>query len=125
MESRAHMWATYSTIRASKIGFKTLLSHLPLLISLLFIRKSCPTSSISPSAQITLRPCQIYAISWPMLNPCLCMAQFCPFLVNSNSVTMPRRYEPSSYVDLFTIPDFAQCREVFLHDRWGPFLSSL
>ena len=38
---------------------------------------------------------------------------------------MPKRYEPSSYADLFAIPEFAQCREVFLHVGWGPFLSSL
>ena len=38
---------------------------------------------------------------------------------------MPKRYEPSSYVDLFTIPEFAQCREVFLHTGWGSFLSHL
>jgi hypothetical protein len=38
---------------------------------------------------------------------------------------MPERYEPSAYVDLFSIPDFAQCREVFLHIGWGPFLSHL
>jgi hypothetical protein len=37
---------------------------------------------------------------------------------------MPKRYEPSSYADLFAIPEFAQCREVFLHVGWGPFLSS-
>jgi hypothetical protein len=125
MAARAHMWATYSTIRASKIGLGTLLSHLPLPISLLCIRKSRPTSAISSSVQIALRPCQICAISWPVLNPCLCVARFLPCLVNSNSVTMPRRYEPSSYADLFSIPEFAQCREVFLRAGWGPFLSSL
>jgi hypothetical protein len=38
---------------------------------------------------------------------------------------MPRRYEPSSYADLFAIPEFAQCREVFFCVGWGPFLSSL
>ena len=38
---------------------------------------------------------------------------------------MPRRYETSSYANLFSIPEFAQCREVFLHVGWGPFLSSL
>jgi hypothetical protein len=38
---------------------------------------------------------------------------------------MPKRYEPSSYVDLFTIPEFAQCREVFLRAGWGSFLSHL
>jgi hypothetical protein len=38
---------------------------------------------------------------------------------------MTRRYEPSSYADLFVIPKFAQCREVFLRAGWGPFLSSL
>jgi hypothetical protein len=38
---------------------------------------------------------------------------------------MPRRYKPSSYADLFSIPEFAQCREVFLCSGWGPFLSSL
>jgi hypothetical protein len=37
---------------------------------------------------------------------------------------MPKRYEPSSYADLFVIPKFAQFREVFLHAGWGPFLSS-
>jgi hypothetical protein len=46
-------------------------------------------------------------------------------LVNFTSVTIPRRYEPSSYVDLFSIPEFTQRREVFLHAGWGPFLSSL
>jgi hypothetical protein len=38
---------------------------------------------------------------------------------------MPKRYEPSSYADLFSIPEFAQCMEVFLHAGWGSFLSSL
>jgi hypothetical protein len=38
---------------------------------------------------------------------------------------MPKRYEPSSYADLFVILEFAQCREVFLRAGWGPFLSSL
>jgi hypothetical protein len=38
---------------------------------------------------------------------------------------MPRRYEPSSYADLFAIPEFSQCIEVFLCAGWGPFLSSL
>ena len=38
---------------------------------------------------------------------------------------MPMIYEPSSYAYLFSIPEFAQCREVFLHAGWGPFLSSL
>jgi hypothetical protein len=34
-----------------------------------------------------------------------------PFL---HTVIMPKWYESSSYVDLFTIPEFTQCREVFL-----------
>jgi hypothetical protein len=38
---------------------------------------------------------------------------------------MPKRYESSSYADLFTIPEFSQCREVFLHASWGSFLSHL
>ena len=38
---------------------------------------------------------------------------------------MPKRYEPSSYVDLFSIPEFSQCREVFLCTGWGAFLSNL
>jgi hypothetical protein len=46
----------------------------------------------------------------------------CSFL---HIVTMPKRYDSSSYVDLFAIPEFTQCREVFLHTRWGPFLSHL
>jgi hypothetical protein len=40
-------------------------------------------------------------------------------------ITIPKRYEPSSYADIFSIPEFPQCREVFLHARWGPFLSHL
>jgi hypothetical protein len=28
-------------------------------------------------------------------------------------------------LDLFAIPEFAQCREVFLHAGWGPFLAHL
>jgi hypothetical protein len=38
---------------------------------------------------------------------------------------MPRRYEPSCYADLFSIQEFAQCKEVFLRAGWGAFLSSL
>jgi hypothetical protein len=38
---------------------------------------------------------------------------------------MSKRYEPSSYADLFAIPKFAHCREVFLRVDWGPFLSHL
>jgi hypothetical protein len=38
---------------------------------------------------------------------------------------MPRRYEPSSYADLFAIPEFSQCREVFMCAGWGAFLSNL
>jgi hypothetical protein len=38
---------------------------------------------------------------------------------------MPKRYEPSSYADLFSIPEFTQCREVFLRAGWGPFLACL
>jgi hypothetical protein len=30
-------------------------------------------------------------------------------------ITMPKRYEPSSYTELFAIPEFSQCKEVFLH----------
>jgi hypothetical protein len=61
----------------------------------------------------------------PVLNLCHCLARFLPCLVNSTSITMPRRYKPSSYANLFSIPKFAQCREVFLHAGWGAFLSSL
>jgi hypothetical protein len=38
---------------------------------------------------------------------------------------MPKRYEPSSYADLFSIPEFSQCKELFLRTGWGAFLSSL
>jgi hypothetical protein len=38
---------------------------------------------------------------------------------------MPKRYESSSYVDHFSIPEFSQCREVFLRAGWGPFFSNL
>jgi hypothetical protein len=46
----------------------------------------------------------------------------CPFL---HTVTMPKWYESSSYADLFSIPEFAQCREVFLRAGWGSFLAHL
>jgi len=58
-------------------------------------------------------------------NSCHLLAYSHPFLVKLSSVIIPRRYEPSSYPDLFSIPEFAQCREVFLHAVWGPFLSIL
>jgi hypothetical protein len=45
--------------------------------------------------------------------------------VNFASTTMPRRYEPSSYANIFAIPEFAQCKKVFLCMGWGPFLSNL
>jgi len=40
-------------------------------------------------------------------------------------IIMPKWYELSSYADLFTIPKFAQCREVFLRTGWGAFLAHL
>jgi hypothetical protein len=116
MAARVHMCATYSTLSAYKIGLGTLLSHFPLPFSLLCIKKSRPTSASSFSVQKCI---------WPVLNPCHCLARFRPYLVNSTSVTMPRIYEPSSYADLFSIPKFAQCREVLLRTGWGPFMSSL
>jgi hypothetical protein len=143
MAARAHMWATYSTIRASKIGLGTLLFHFPLPFSLPCVKESRPTSAeftlCSNHTQTVLNPCHFLACLHPCLvkfslcsnctqtvpNLCLCVARFLPCLVNSNSVTMPKRYEPSSYADLFSIPEFAQCREVFLRAGWGPFLSSL
>jgi hypothetical protein len=110
------MWEMYSTIRTSKIGLGTLLSHFALPIALLCIKKSCPTSAISSSIQKHIRP---------VINLCHCLVRFRPCLVNLTSITMPRRYEPSSYEYLFSIPEFAQCREVFLRAGWGAFLSSL
>jgi hypothetical protein len=38
---------------------------------------------------------------------------------------MPKWYDPSSYANLFTIPEFSQCREVFLCPGWGSFLFHL
>jgi hypothetical protein len=99
------MWEMYSTIRTSKVGLGTLLSHFALPISLLRIKKSCPTSAISSSIQKHIRP---------VINMCHCLVRFRPCLVNLTSITMPRRYEPSSYEYLFSIPEFAQCRKVFL-----------
>jgi hypothetical protein len=137
------MWVMYSTIRESKIRLGTLLIHFPLPFALPCVKESCPTyakfSLYSNHTQTVLNSCHFLACLHPCLvkfalcsnctqtmpNLCLCVAQFLPFLVNSNSVTMPKRYEPSSYVDLFSIPEFAQCREVFLRVGWGPFLSSL
>jgi hypothetical protein len=40
-------------------------------------------------------------------------------------VTMLKCYEPSSYVELLAIPEFAKCREIFHHVGWGPFLTCL
>jgi hypothetical protein len=68
-------------------------------------------------------PCLNYA--WHMPNSCHLLAQSHPCLVNFASSTTPKRYEPSSYEDMFSIPEFAQCREVFLHVVWGLFLSNL
>jgi hypothetical protein len=45
-----------------------------------------------------------------------------PFL---RTVTMPKQYEPSSYSNLFSIPEFTQCREFFLCVGWGSFLAHL
>jgi hypothetical protein len=143
MAARAHMCVTHSTLSASKIGLGTLLFHFPLPFSLPCVKESRPTSAkfslCSNRTQTVLNPCHLLACSHPCLvkfslcsnrtqtvpNLCHCLARFLPCLVNSNSVTMPRRYEPSSYADLFSIPEFAQCREVFLRAGWGPFLSSL
>jgi hypothetical protein len=143
MEARVHMWETYSTIRASKIGLGTLLFHFPFPFSLPCIKESHPNYAefalCSNRTQTVLNLCHFLAC----LHPCLVkftlcsnctqtmpnswhfLARFHPCLVNLTSVTIPRRYKPSSYADLFSILDFAQCREVFLHAGWGPFLSSL
>jgi hypothetical protein len=74
----------------------------------------------------------------PLFKLCSAFVQFVPFLDPITPslgefhlcsflhiITMPKRYEPSSYADLFSIPEFAQCREVFLRAGWGPFLSHL
>jgi hypothetical protein len=60
----------------------------------------------------------------PLLNCAIPLSNFtlCPFL---HTITMPKHYEPSSYADLFTIPEFSQCREVFLRTGWGSFLAHL
>jgi hypothetical protein len=143
MEAHAHMWAMYFTIKESKIGLGTLLFHFPLPFSLPYVKESHPTSSeftlCSNHTQTVLNLCHFLACFHPCLvkfslysnctqtmpNLCLYVAQFFPFLVNSNPVTMPKRYKPSSYADLFSIPEFTQCREVFLRVGWGPFLSIL
>ena len=110
------MWETSSTIRASKIRLGTLLFHFPLPFALPYVKKSRPTF-------VKFSLCFNWTKTVP--NSCICVASFLPCLVNSNPVTMPKRYEPSSYVDLFSILEFAQCREVFLRASWGPFLSIL
>jgi hypothetical protein len=57
-----------------------------------------------------------------LISPILCQIHLCPF---PHIVTMPKWYEPSSYAELFTIPEFSHCRKVFLHVGWGSFLSHL
>jgi hypothetical protein len=137
------MWETYSTIRESKIGLGTLLFHFPLLVALPCIKELHPNFAefalCSNHTQTVLNPCHFLACLHPCLvnfslysnftqtvpNSFLYVAQFLPCMVNSNPVTMPKRYEPSSYANLFSVLEFTQCREVFLHANWGPFLSSL
>ena len=38
---------------------------------------------------------------------------------------MPNYFEPESYQDLFQMPEFRECREVFFHPSWNPFLHLL
>ena len=38
------------------------------------------------------------------------------------SFTMPNRFQPESYQDLFQIPKFKDCREIFFCIGWSPFL---
>ena len=38
---------------------------------------------------------------------------------------MPNRLEPESYQDLFQIPEFQECREIFFRAGWNPFLHLL
>jgi hypothetical protein len=41
------------------------------------------------------------------------LGEFCLYLF-LHIITIPKRYEPSSYADIFAIPEFSQFREVFL-----------
>jgi hypothetical protein len=71
---------------------------------------------------IALNLCLIVPFLGP-IAPILC--RISPSVHFSHTVIIPKWYEPSSYVDLFTIPEFTQCREVFLRAGWGSFLSHL
>ena len=64
-------------------------------------------------------------ISIPLIPFLLCCAHPIPdfiLLLILCAVTMPKFYEHSSYVELLAIPKFVECREIFLHRGWGPFL---
>jgi hypothetical protein len=66
-----------------------------------------------------------YHFNHPFL---LCRAHpfpnFVPLLI-LHVVIMPKFYEPSSYAELLGIPEFTECREIFLRAWWGPFLAYL
>jgi hypothetical protein len=67
-------------------------------------------------------------ISISLILCLLCHAHPLPdffLLLIPHSVTMPNHYEPSSYTELLAIPEFTECREIFLRAGWGPFLASL
>jgi hypothetical protein len=52
------------------------------------------------------------------------LGEFCLCLF-IHLITINNRYEPSSYANIFSITEFAQCRELFLCAGWGPYLSHL
>jgi hypothetical protein len=134
METRACMCATISTLGTLKngIGLSHYSSHSPLLIhsphfAPLFLNTLnlcsfhlCP-HCLDPCL-IALGLCLIVPFLGP-IAPILC--EFLPLSISSTPSRCPNGMSPSSYADLFAIPEFAQCREVFLHAGWGSFLSHL
>ena len=38
---------------------------------------------------------------------------------------MPNRLNPENYQDLFQMPNFRECREIFFQAVWNPFLHLL
>jgi hypothetical protein len=90
METRVHMWATYSTIRASKIGLGTLLSHLPLSISLLCNFPHMETRVNMWVTYSTIRASKIglgTLLSYlPLTIYLLCIKKSCPASTVSSSI---------------------------------------
>jgi hypothetical protein len=72
---------------------------------------------------------RVFSPNFHFTHPCLLfrahpLPNSIPLLI-LHTVTIPKLYEPSSYAKLLAIPEFVECREIFLRVGWGPFLACL